>query len=87
MNPAEQIRQAFLSIETVLKHGGMNCENIVEMTTYLDSLQNRQLLRYVLLPTSLVNDGNILKNGSCAMIRKCSGSRKLFYRIVCKLTS
>lgn len=32
--PAEQIRQAFLTVEDILTHGGLRFENVVEMTTY-----------------------------------------------------
>lgn len=31
---AEQIRQAFLTVERILTHGGLGFENVVEMTTY-----------------------------------------------------
>ena len=40
MNPAEQIRQAFFTIESVLKHGGLSFENIVEMTSYHVGLED-----------------------------------------------
>ena len=39
-DPVAQIRQAFLSIETVLKKGGMSFDNVIEMTTYHVKLQD-----------------------------------------------
>jgi enamine deaminase RidA (YjgF/YER057c/UK114 family) len=41
MVPAEQIRQAFRTVESVLKHGGLGFEHIVEMTTYHVGLQDQ----------------------------------------------
>ncbi len=46
--PEVQIREAFRNVDSVLKHGGLNFSNIVEMTTYHINLhQHLSLFRSI----------------------------------------
>ncbi len=40
LDAAEQIRQAFQTVESILAEGGLNFENVVEMTTYHVGIQD-----------------------------------------------